>query len=436
MECTEQEEAYSTESVEEIPNADKESDIGQKRPNHTADSSRIEEAKRMDDSPETMVQQIKKTAVGYGDQFVLKENDTSSLVAASTADVAHHSTTTQPGSITKTVACQTNPLSSPFDAHSKSSSPLSVPTNASSVSEDITSQTTWASEVAPNTNFSNDRFFNSPPTVQITDQIPLPLVSSGTFSPDSSILSSGQQALSPGQHFPSYTNPTNSCSPLLETSLVSDNSAAHVTQRLSCNFSPESGTSLESAMSADSIPSVSSVSFSNSDQTLDFLPQTIQNRIFNPQIPSSFNFSDNASTSSSYQTHDQYTDPMQCCNIFPTQSLYRPLSETHNLFDNSNRYLINSSDPLMQRLLTGEMMGCSNFMYSATCDSNESKDRVNCRYNLLQNLISPKPSCTKDSMPYVQTHLIPSDDKLRSADLSPCISNTNHELQDILQQFI
>ena len=428
MECTEQKEAYSTESVEEIPSADKESDIGKKRPNHTADSSRIEEAKRMVDSLETMVQQIKKTAVGYGDQFVLKENDTRSLVAASTAKVAHHATTTQPGSITKTIACQTSPLSSPFDAHSNANSPLSIPTNASSVSEDITSQTTWASDVAPNTNFSNERFFNLPPT----DQIPLPVVSSGTFSPDSSIMSTGQQALSPGQHFPSFTNPTNSCSPLLETSLVSGNSAARVTQRLSCNFSPQSGASLESAMSADSIPSVSSVSFSNSDQTLDSLPQTLQNSIFNPQIPSSFTFSDNASTSSSYQT--QYTDPMQSCNIFPTQFLYRPLPEAHNLFDNSNHYLINSSDPLMQQL-TGEMMGCSNFMYSATCDSNESKDRVNCRYNFLQNMTSPKPSCTKDSMPYVQTHLIPCDDKLRS-DLSPNISNTNHELQDILQQFI
>ena len=105
------------------------------------------------------------------------------------------------------------------------------------------------------------------------------------------------------------------------------------------------GTSLHTSVSTDSIPSATaSVPFQNS-QTSDFIPQAPPlSDTFNPQIPTDFNFSSNASPN--YPQNDHTSD------FVP--SLDFSMLEPHQ-FSTSSNPQVNSGDSMLQHLL-GEII--------------------------------------------------------------------------------
>ena len=396
MKYIEQKEVYSTDSDEDIPNTDNNSDIIQKHPIHT-DHSRVDDAKRMINSlkstnlPDSVLEPVlhgrslamsglseavkqflsekstREEAVGSsGDQSVLKGNDSISLVTESTAVLAQCSPTTQVerSYLAESVVCQT-------------------------------------------------------------------IVNDGTFSPDGSIMSTGQQALSPDQYFPNFSNPTGSCSSLLETSPVSGNSTLSADVSLPCEFSPETGLSLHSAMSTESLQSASSAI----SQTIDF-SQVHQTNVFSTQFPSTFDFSSNTSELSSHHA----PDPLLPSNFFPTQALDHSMPDAQSAFDSSNLAPINLSDSLIQQM-SGEMIEHHNFNSPCSApDQGASFESIYSRNelqpNIMQNSISH--NATQDNMSYAQAQMNFSDDVLSMlvSDSPPNISESNPEVQDILQQFM
>ena len=174
-----------------------------------------------------------------------------------------------------------------------------------------------------------------PPSVQNGVQSP-PSVDESIFSmssADSGVLLPAQRNFSSGGSLS-----PDSCSPY-------NSPFSTVSTLPSSVWSPEMGTNLHTAVSTDSIPSISSsVPFQNSPQTSDFIPQAPPiSDTFNPQIPSDFNFSSNAS---------DYPQAFDNFNFVPGLdfSMLEPQQ-----FNTSSNHQVQPDDSMLQHLL-GEII--------------------------------------------------------------------------------
>ena len=259
---------------------------------------------------------------------------------------------------------------------------------------------------------------------------PLVYRSSIDSSPDSStmmVIPHQQEFIPSPEQFLNFANPVEMCSPYNSTT--------------STDFSPHSSypvdvdTMLHTASSTDSIPSATSVPFQNTN----FIPQAPLND-FNPQIPESFNFSNN--TTFPYQPPNAHSSLFISTSAGPSV----PVPTTHDQAFDSSNLLTNSSDPLMHQLgAVGEMMGESNVDIMACLqDATANVDSV-FSHSCPQNNFIPDSDCSaplQDATLNTPAHLnvdFASCIVVNSQSSHFCSSSTfssNSEVQDILQQFM
>ena len=281
--------------------------------------------------------------------------------------------------------------------------------------------------IAPNLTDQNG--VQSPPSVG----------SNGISSPDnSSVMLTAWQDFSAGQLQSHTLSPVGSGESFSGT--PSPYSSAVGTVPSPPNpFSPEMGPMLHTTVSTDSIPSVTSVPFQNSPESSSFIPEAPPND-FNSQIPTDFNFSTNTS---------HHLNNLQSSKFV---SGFDGSMQGAQQFDSSNP-LVNSSDSVLQQLL-GEMVALNddsnlssvasvpNGTTMTTMDSNLPHSHPNT--NFMPNSSAPAPiQGNSFAMSYdvaltqlnvakgsTVSHLL-SDSQTNTGS-----SNSNPEVQDILQQFM
>ena len=230
-----------------------------------------------------------------------------------------------------------------------------------------------------------------------------------------------QQAHYSDQQFGQFMNinPTGSCGPMVD----SYDPVASMDLSL---LSPDTGTTLNSAMSTDSIPSASPVSFSSSHSS-DFVPQSTEN-VFNPQIPPNFNFSCNMPytnhSPSLEQSTSTYCMPNLTANVSVSQGQMPSCSSVQRNLNNT---------PLAQPMLESTMMMTNSIASVPDCSSSMDaffsqgdQSHVSMQIN---NMISPGPELVG------QLHAN-NDHLSQLLSDSQIVDNSNCEVEDILQQFM
>ena len=219
-------------------------------------------------------------------------------------------------------------------------------------------------------------------------------------------------------HIMPHVNPTAVCGPMVD----SYDPVASMDLSL---LSPDTGTTLDSAMSTDSIPSASPVLFSSS-HTPDFNSQSTEN-VFNPQIPPNFNFSCNMP----YTNHSPNLEQSTSTYFLPNSTIDISMSQGQmpsSLYPQMNL----SNAPLVQPMFENVMMENS---VAAVPDCSSNMDAFfsqgdQTHVSMQNNFFSSGPELV--GQPHANNDGL---SKLLS-DSQTNVNNSNCELEDILQQFM
>ena len=344
-------------------------------------------------------------------------------------DVTCSSSTVQNGSDTnqsRSLSSQAQNLSpqshsTSSDSQSPSTSQMSTsPASGSAVSSDGIFQTGWTATQSHLSHELQVDAFN--PTTcylgdQNGDQNLTGLIDLSATS-DSAYLTVMSAATPTGQ-FQGQASPVSNYGSLMSGTSLSDDSAVSDVSSPPTVFSPEMGTALHTAVSADSVPgpsSVFSIPFYNS-QASNFIPQAPTLNDFNPQIPSDFNYS--STQSSSLGTFSELDNP-----VLEAQSL-----NTSNSFLNDfvlQQFLDEVTSNGGTSSIRGAMVPIPEFDSNMDIDSATMSTSHPLANVVMQNSNQGTNSQSASSF---------SDLLLDSQTNNSNTCSSNPEVQDILQQF-
>ena len=261
---------------------------------------------------------------------------------------------------------------------------------------------------------------DSDPTSKSPDN--LVRATSPVYSPflsNSTLQQGGAQ--SPGQFLDQASPISNYGSVISGTSSSNDMAVSDVSSPPSV-FSPEMGTGLHATIGDDSIPlSAFSIPFQNS-QTSNFVPQASTVNDFNPQIPSSFDFSFTHSYSS---------------NLGTSSNLNNSALESQHILDTCSSLFLNPGDFITHESLGVIPNGDTSNIGDAVVPVSES-DSENIM-NIDSTLSNPHAHASNiqdaKSARSRSSHDLLSIESQTSSSNNMCSSNSNSEIQDILQQF-